>query len=75
MAAKRDGSAIKVNHGSENSSQRARCVAAAFSYVTLQPAAFHVHENQLHVHGRVGRKPLKKDVSAHLSKQDFQDVK
>lgn len=45
MAAKRDGSAIKVNHVSVNSSQRARCVVTAFSYVTIQPAVINAHKN------------------------------
>lgn len=58
MAAQRDGSAIKMNHVSVNSSQRARCVVTAFSYATPQPAVIKAHKSQLDIYARVGRKPL-----------------
>lgn len=69
MAAKRDGSAIKVNHVSVSSSQRARCVATAFSCVTIPPAVISTHKNQRDLYGRIGRKTLKNCVFADLSKQ------
>lgn len=70
MAARRDGSAIKMNHVSANRSQRARCVVTAFSYATLRTAVVKVRKSRLDVYAPIGRKNLRRIcVFAHLSKQ------
>lgn len=56
MAARRDGSAIKMNHVSANRSQRTRCVVTAFSYATLRAAVVKTHKSRLDVYAPIGRK-------------------
>lgn len=43
-AARRDGSAIKMNHASVSGSRRARCVVTARGYATTRPAVVKVQE-------------------------------